>query len=330
MTANPVRWAILGTGGIGRTFADDLSNVDGSELVAVGSTTSGRGEAFADEVGASLGGSYEDAVAQDVDLVYVANNHNDHLDAALLAIEAGHGVLVEKPLAVTTTEAAALFSRARERGVFAMEAMWTRFLPHIAAARTALADGAIGTVRHARLALGRDQRGRYPRIFDPARAGGALLDLGVYPVAIARMLLGPVDEVVEAEARIEGGVDLETTATLRCGDVTVAVAMAADRHLDSSLVLEGRKGRLVIPDPLHHADRIELHTGSEVEVVRAPIDGHGFEYEIREVHACVTDGRLESSSWSPADTLGTHEVLDEVRRRVGLVYPFEDGPPPIL
>lgn len=330
MTADPVRWAILGTGGIGRTFADDLRNVDGSELVAVGSTTPGRGETVADEVGATHGGSYEDAVAADVDLVYVANNHNDHLVAALLAVDAGHGVLVEKPLAVTAAEAAALFRRARERDVFAMEAMWTRFLPHVAAARAALEAGAIGTVRHARLALGRDQRGRYSRIFDPARAGGALLDLGVYPVAMTRMLLGAVDEVVEAEARFEGGVDLETTATLRCGEATVEIAVAADRHLDASAVLEGEEGRLVIPDPLHHADRIELHGGGEVEVVPAPFDGHGFEFEILEVHACVAEGRRESASWSPADTVGTHEVLDEVRRRVGLVYPFEDGPPPTL
>jgi predicted dehydrogenase len=208
-----------------------------------------------------------------------------------------------------------------------MEAMWTRFLPHVAVAREVLADGGIGTVRRASLALGRDQRGHHDRIFDAARAGGALLDMGVYPVSIAHMLLGPADEVVAAEARIVDGVDLETSATVRHGAVEVVVSTAADRHLDSSAVLEGDRGRLVLPDALHHADRVELHRDGRVEVLAAPFEGHGFEYEIREVHRCIEEGLLASPSWSHEDTLATHAVLDEVRRRIGLVYPFEDGPP---
>jgi predicted dehydrogenase len=322
------RWAILGAGDISRQFASDLGNVEDGALVAVGSSSADHAATFAEEVGALRGhGSYEEAAADDVTVAYVGNNHNDHATAAGIAIDAGRHVLVEKPLAMSRAEAAALFERSRDRGVFAMEAMWTRFLPHIAAVRAALEDGAIGTVREARLTLGRDQRGSYDRIFDPHRAGGALLDMGIYPVSIAQMLLGPPDDVLDATARIEGGIDLETTITARYGPATVVITTAADRRLQSTAELEGDRGRLVVPDALHHADRFELHRDGDVEVVPAPFEGHGFEYEIREVQRCIEAGLLESPSWTHKDTLATHGVLDEVRRRIGLVYPFESGPP---
>jgi len=152
------RWAILGAGGISRQFATDLAQVDGGTLVAIGSNSAEHAATFAEEVGAERGhGSYADAAADDVTVAYVGNNHNDHLAAATAAIDAGRHLLVEKPLSVSRSEAATLFDRAREAGVFSMEAMWTRFLPHIEAARRALADGAIGTVRRGALSLGRDQ-----------------------------------------------------------------------------------------------------------------------------------------------------------------------------
>lgn len=322
------RWAILGAGGISRQFATDLANVDGARLVAVGSRSAGHARSFAAEVGAQRGhGSYADAVGDDVDVAYVGNDHNDHVAAGLEAIAAGRHLLVEKPLAVSRADAAGLLDAATAARVFCMEAMWTRFLPHIAEARSLLADGAIGAPLRGELSLGRDQRGRFDRIFDPRRAGGALLDMGVYPISIAHMLLGPADELVEARSRIEDGVDLETTATVRHGDVEVTVATACDRRLPSTVELHGQDGTLVVPDALHHADRVELHRGGEVEVVPTPYEGHGFEYEIREVHRCLEAGLTESPSWSHTDTLATHAVMDEIRRRVGLRYPFEDAAP---
>lgn len=322
-------WGIIGAGSISRQFATDLANVADGRLVAVGSRSPAHVRTYAGEVGADRGhGSYEELAGDDeVELVYVGNNHSEHVEAALLCIEAGKHVLVEKPFSYDRASVARTVAAAADAGVFCMEAMWSAFLPHVATARRLLDEGAVGEVTGGSFRLGRDQRGHYERIFDPARAGGALLDMGIYPIAISRMLLGPADEVTDVEGRVEGGVDREVTVTTVHDGVPVTLATHAERRLDSCAVVEGTAGRLVVPDALHHSPTVELHRDGDVEVVDTSFEGHGFEYEIREVHRCVEQGLLESPGWTHADTLATHEVLDEVRRRLGLVYPFEDGPP---
>lgn len=290
----------------------------------VGSSDPHHAREYAAEVGAPLGGTYEDVVANgDLTAVYVGNNHVDHPRAAHLAIEAGLPVLVEKPFAVSRREAADVFEHARSRGVFAMEGMWSRFLPPI---QQLIDTGqTIGTIHRAAFALGRDQRGRFPRIFDAARAGGALLDMGVYAVAVAHMLLGPADEVVEAVGRLEDGVDLEVEMTTRHGPTTARLTTAADRDLADGILLEGERGRIVVTEPLHHPTAFDVHREGTTTREHVPFEGHGFEYEIAAMQRAIEKGWGEEPRWSRADTLATHAVLDEVRRRIGLVYPFETG-----
>ncbi|MBY5162011.1 Gfo/Idh/MocA family protein [Salsipaludibacter albus] len=323
-------WGIIGAGRISREFAADLGNVPDGHLVAVGSRSPDHAAAYAEEVGAARGhGSYEDLVADaDVDVVYVGNDHLDHVGAARLAVEAGKPVLVEKPLGTDREQVAELLRLAVERRVFVMEAMWSRFLPGLTELIARVADGAIGTVRTAQLDLGIDQPDPESRLFDPARAGGALLDVGVYPISIARMVLGGLADV-RASARMGGGVDLATDMWAVTSDgARVRLRCAVDEPLANTATFVGDAGRIQVDQPLHHPGRFTVEDlAGEVEVVETPFAGHGFEFEIVEVHECLAQGLVQSPRWSHGDTLATHAVMDEVRRQIGLVYPFEDGPP---
>jgi predicted dehydrogenase len=189
----PIRWGILATGGIARAFTDDLALQPDSEVVAVGSRSQASADAFGDEFGVPHRyASYQALVSDpDVDAVYVATPHPGHHDAALLAINAGKAVLVEKPFAMDAAQAREMIDAARERGTFLMEAMWTRFLPHIARVREILAAGTLGDVVYLTAEHGQwfapDPQFR---LFAPELGGGALLDLGIYPVSFAHLVLG--------------------------------------------------------------------------------------------------------------------------------------------
>lgn len=324
------RWGIIGAGDISRKFATDLRNVAGAELVAVGSRSPDHVGTYADDVGAARGhGSYADLVDDpEVDCVYVGNNHLDHVRAARLAVEAGKPVLVEKPLGVSRGEVAELLRLALDRRVFVMEAMWTRFLPGTAALVSRVSDGAIGRVATAQLDLGIADRPPDSRLYDPERAGGALLDVGVYPVSIARMVLGDLVDV-RATARMEGGVDRATDISASTADgVRVRMRCAVDEALPNTATFVGDAGRIQVDAPLHHSHRFTIVSDDGGrEVVETAFGGHGFEFEIAEVHECLDQGLVQSRRWTHRDTLATQAVLDEVRRQIGLVYPFEDGPP---
>jgi len=211
---SPIRWGILGTGGIASTFVTDLRLTDSGVAVAVGSRSQGSADRFADEFGiASRHASYESLVADaDVDVIYVAVPHPMHHDNAILALRAGKHVLVEKPFTMNAAEAREIVRVARENGLFAMEAMWTRFLPHVAVIRDWLARGVLGDV----VAVTADHGQWFAedadfRLFAPELGGGALLDLGVYPVSFASMVLGTPSRIVSLSEPAFTGVDAQTS-----------------------------------------------------------------------------------------------------------------------
>ena len=211
---SPVRWGILGTGGIASTFVTDLRLTDSGVAVAVGSRSQGSADRFADEFGiANRHAGYESLVADpDVDVIYVATPHPMHHDDAILALRAGKHVLVEKPFTMNAAEAREIVRVARENGLFAMEAMWTRFLPHVAVIRDWLAQGVLGDVVTVTADHGQwfaEDAGF--RLFAPELGGGALLDLGVYPVSFASMVLGTPSRIVAMSDPAFTGVDAQTS-----------------------------------------------------------------------------------------------------------------------
>ncbi|MDQ1541907.1 MAG: hypothetical protein QOH29_2633, partial [Actinomycetota bacterium] len=214
----PVRWGIIGTGGIAATFAGDLALLPDAEIVAVGSRSQAGADAFADRFAIAHRHSSYEALARDpdVDAVYVATPHPMHRDNALLAIEAGKAVLVEKPFTINAAETRVLIDAAKAQGTFLMEAMWTRFLPHVVRIRELIAAGRLGELR----SLTADHGQWFPsnpefRLFAPELGGGALLDLGIYPLSFASMLFGRPTTVTAVSDKAMTGVDAQTAVVLQ-------------------------------------------------------------------------------------------------------------------
>ena len=312
-----MRWGILGTGGIAGAFATDLRLTDSGVAVAVGSRSQASADRFADEFGiANRHGSYESLVADpEVDVVYVASPHPMHHDNAILALRAGKHVLVEKPFMMNAAEARDVAGVAREQGLFAMEAMWTRFLPHVAVIRDWLARGLLGDVVTVTADHGQwfaEDAGF--RLFAPELGGGALLDLGVYPVSFASMVLGPPSRVVSISDPAFTGVDAQTsmlfgydsgaqavlTCTLRAKSPTRAVIVGTDARIEvegdfyapAAVTLLPRKG-----DPIR------------VESVH---EGRGLRHQADEVARRLAAGDVESPLMPLDETISIMETMDLV------------------
>jgi predicted dehydrogenase len=314
---DPVRWGILGTGGIASAFVTDLQLTGSGVAVAVGSRSQQSADRFADAFGiASRHASYELLAAdQDVDVIYVATPHPLHHGNAILALRAGKHVLVEKPFTMNAAEARDIVREARERGLFAMEAMWARFLPHAAVIRDWLAQGVLGDI----VTVIADHGQWFPedaasRLFAPELGGGALLDLGVYPVSFASMVLGPPSRIVSMSDPAFTGVDAQTsmlfgydsgaqsvlTCTLRAKSPTRAAIAGSDARIEIEGNFYAPVAVTLIPrngDP------------ARVESVH---DGRGLRHQADEVARRLAAGDTESPLMPLDETISIMETMDAV------------------
>jgi predicted dehydrogenase len=323
---NTVRWGILGTGRIARDFAAALRATPGATLAAVASRERATAETFADEFGIPLRLAGYDSLAAcaDVDLVYIGTPHAMHAENALAMLAGGKGVLCEKPFALNRAQAEQVVALARSRRVFLMEAMWTRFMPALAEAKRILASGVLGEVSQASADFGfAATAGPETRLFNPALGGGALLDLGIYPLSITAYLLGAV-EAVRAQAELgPTGVDLQTVFTLRhAGGALSTCACSLKARTPGLLTLSGRDGQLRLDAPFHRAPTITLTlAGEPPREIPTPYLGNGYVHEAIEAQRCWTAGLIESPAMTHEQTLHLMGVLDEIRHQVGVRYP---------
>jgi predicted dehydrogenase len=322
-----VRWGIAATGGIARRFATGLAETDDTDTVAVAS----RSQERADEFGAEFDiprchASYE-ALAEDpdVDVVYVASPHSRHQADTLLFLEAGKHVLCEKPFALNEAQAKRMVDAARERNLFVMEAMWSRFLPTYVLLGELLADGVIGEVQH----VDADLAIRFPfdpthRHFDLALGGGALLDLGIYPLQLASLVLGaPAD--VHAVGQVGAtGVDEVVAAVLRHESGGLATVRTATRlTMACTARISGTEGAIDLPAFMHCPNSLTVTNVDGINVHETPIVGEGLRYQVAEVHRCVRAGELESPVIRHAETLRLTHTMDRIRAQLGVRYPGE-------
>lgn len=327
MTA--VRWGIIGPGRVASRVVRDFPHVPGAELVAVASRSAERASAFAAEhgIGRTHTG-YADIIADDgVDVLYIATPHPQHRAIALAAIRAGKAVLIEKAFTVTPAATVEIVTAARQAGVFAMEAMWTRFLPAVTRLRELIADGAIGTVQAVQADLGvQPAHDPADRFFNPAIGGGALFDVGVYPISFAQMVLGVPESVHACGALDPSGVDIEEAVLLGFAGGRSATLLSSLRCATPGQArVFGTGGWIEVPPRFHHPEGIVLHrAGRASEPIRLPATGNGFAHELIEVTECVAAGRTESSVMPLADTIAVQDAMGAVADQIGMVP--QEGP----
>ncbi|GAA1759001.1 Gfo/Idh/MocA family oxidoreductase [Nocardioides hankookensis] len=331
-----IRWGILATGKIAQTFARDLARVPDARLVAVGSRRLESAEAFAAEHGGVPYGSYEELVADpDVDVIYVATPHAFHLDNARLCFEAGKHVLCEKPVTLDTADAEEMVRLAGEHDRFLMEAMWTACHPVIRELRTRLAAGEFGRPRHLHAELGfRVDAGPDDRMLDPALGASALLDMGIYPLTIAHLLLGEAEQLTATADLSDRGIDLDVAVVGRYPTGALATLTASMTSYSSRRAeIATDQGRIHFDD-FHHPSKavftpyVEgpgswvVEPGEPVEVLgEEPVIGQGYGNEIAEVGRCLRAGLRESPLVPHAQTLTLLRQMDDLRAQVGVSFP---------
>lgn len=323
-----IGWGILGTGNIAHTFATGLSFLPDARLVAVGSRSPESAEAFAREFDLPRHyGSYQELAGDpEIQVVYVATPHSLHYENSLACLEAGKAVLCEKPFTINAREAERLIAMARERNLFLMEAMWTRFLPVVQATRELLNDGAIGEPRMLAADFGfRTRFNPAGRLFDPSLGGGALMDVGVYPVSLASMIFGAPDRLSSLAELGETGVDEQSAFILGYPSGQLAVLYTAIRTTTpQEATIMGTEGLLRIEAPWWRGTQLMLRrSGEPARIIDKPFTGNGYNYEAAEVMSRLRSGAIESELLPLSETLAVMQTMDQIRAQWDLVYPVE-------
>jgi predicted dehydrogenase len=323
------RWGILGTGAIARQFVQGLRSLPEAEVFAVGSRSEGSAAKFAEKRNIPRRHAGYDALASDpeVDIVYIATPHPFHAENAALCLRAGKAVLCEKPFCVNAAQAERVIELARERGLFIMEGMWTRFFPLMERVRRLVSEGAVGEVRMLNVDFGfRADLDPASRLFDQRLGGGALLDVGVYCVSFASMVLGRPSGFVSLPHLGETGVDEQASIILeheggRLANLSIGVRTTTPQEA----TIMGTEGYIRIHAPWWRPKSMTISSpGTEDETVEAPISGNGFDYEAAEVMRCLAAGNTESDVMPLDETVSVLRTMDGIRAAWGLRYPGEE------
>lgn len=320
-------WGILGPGGIAHAFAKDLTLLQGHTIGAVGSRSIENAQSFVNDFGGTAYGSYEELVNDpSIDAVYVATPHPAHHDNVIMALSAGKPVLCEKPFSVSAEQAEAMVDVAAKNQIALMEAMWARFLPHYAKVREIIESGVLGKI----LSIHADHGQRLAdqgiaRLVEPSLAGGALLDLGIYPISFAHMILGNPVSITSSAVMTDKGVDGQSSTIFSYRDGAQAILTTTMiEQTPCRAVVAGLNGWLEIDRTFYSpaAMRVVMNDGTVTEYPNTYV-GHGLREQAEAFKQLVQSGKLESEILTWQDTIDIMKSMDTVRQQIGLKYPFE-------
>ena len=325
-----IKWGILGTGRISRAFAEGLKSASNGILHGIASRTRGNAELFAEEWKVPLAfESYRElAESDEIDAVYVATPHTEHAENSILCMSNGKPVLCEKPFAVNSTQVERMIGMAKENEVLLMEGMWSRFPPLMAKLREILASGRLGEVRTLQADFGFRPPSRDPegRLFNPDLAGGSLLDVGIYPVSLAFMVMGRPESFLAEWHRGPTGVDEQASLVFKYGNGSMALLHSSlESNTRQEAFISGTEANALIHKQCWRPQKmtIEDHPSGQTETIEMPFQGNGFNYEAEAFGELLRTGGKESPVMTLSESLEIMRVMDEIRECWGLKYPGE-------
>jgi predicted dehydrogenase len=323
-----VRWGIIGLGNIARNFVKDLALVGEAQIYGAASRNLAKAKEFVLEHNISNAfGSYRELLeCKEVDVVYIATPHIFHCELSIMAMEHGKHVLCEKPMGINREEVKKIIATAQKNKVFLMEALWSRFNPSIMKVKQLIEDGEIGPLAYlhadfAFYALDRDLKGR---VLNPELAGGSLLDIGIYPIFLAYLLLGKPDRILSTSNFQDNGTEVQTSMIFKYVRAQAILYSGFTSRSEMKAEISGESGSIYLPTRWHEAQGYILERNGEKEEFSLPTTGRGYFYEINEVHHCLKLGQLESNIWSHNNSLDLISLIDSVRSQNEIVFPFEE------
>lgn len=323
------RWGILGTGTIAHKFASDLKFVENAELVAVGSRSLENAKVFADKFNVLLSfGSYQQlAECEEIDIVYIATPNNFHHPNTLLCLNNGKAVLCEKPFALNEKQASEMINLAREKNLFLMDALWTKFLSHYQKMMEIVKSGSLGDIKVVLANFGfRANAEPNSRLLNPELGGGSLMDIGIYNIFTTLDILGKPDEINVSINSTEQGIDEQCAVVFKYDNGAMASLFSTiSANLGTEVEISGTLGRLKLATPFYDSTSVLEHyvDGKKTVIETEKEEGLGYQYEARHATNCLLDGKTESTVVPHADSILLMQTLDQIRSLAGIVFPTE-------
>lgn len=320
---NKIKWGIIGLGNIANQFAADLLLIEDAVLFAVASRNKQNAADFAEKYNCTKAYDSYDALFEDdeIDIVYIATPHNLHAELSIKALENGKHVLCEKPLALSYKDAVRMIEASRKHNTFFMEAFWTRFIPSVQEALAKVQEGIIGDVKYikADFAFCADEK-EGGRLFDKNLGGGALYDVGVYPLFLSYIFLGIPKEIMAKSIVHQNGIDLQTSMILQYENAQAVLQASIVSESDMKATIGGTQGRIELNSPWFIADGYSIFKQDQESRYSLVNLGKGYTHEIIECHHCIRNNQIESLLWSHQNSLDLSKMVEEIKNQIGLSF----------
>ncbi|UPZ13512.1 Gfo/Idh/MocA family protein [Flavobacterium humidisoli] len=319
-----IKWGIVGLGNIASQFASDLVLIENAELTAVASRDLAKAEEFGGRFNALRMYNSYDLLFEDseVEIVYIATPHNSHVELSIKALESGKDVLCEKPMALSYEDARRVIEASKKNNRFFMEAFWTRFIPSVQDVLQKIRNGIIGDVNYIKADFAfHGSETENKRLFDKELGGGALFDIGVYPLFLSYILLGYPKEIAAKAIKHKNDIDLQTSMILQYESAQSVLHASIVSESDMKAIISGTKGRIELNAPWFIADSYSLFINEEKEATfTLPALGKGYSHEIMECQNCILNNQIESKLWSHQNCLDLSRIVEEIKNQIGLSF----------